>query len=170
MARKYMRRRVQTTWYGDDYVQIIQDHGPEALFYAGEVVQREAERRAPQGATGRLKRSGYVSTKWRTTYVRRMYWRREKKPKAQDDVVVGFTAPHAHLIEGGRRRAGKIYPKKKRGAKALFIQGQFRATSRYRRMSSRPFLGPAVDATKDTMVEELAKRYRSVLERLLPGR
>ena len=23
---------VQTTWYGDDYVKIIQDYGPEALF------------------------------------------------------------------------------------------------------------------------------------------
>lgn len=170
MPVKYMRRRVQTTWYGDDYVKIIQDYGPEALFFAGEIVQREADRRAPQGATGRLKRSGYVSTKWRTTYVRRMYWRKEKKPRAMDDVVVGFSAPHAHLIEGGRRRAGKIYPRKKRGTKALFIQGQFRAASRYRRMSSRPFLGPAIDAAKDTMVEELAKRYRSVLERLLPGR
>ena len=41
--------------------------------------------------------------------------------------------------------------------------------SRYRRMSLS-VLGPAIDAAKDTMVEELAKRYRSVLERLLPGR
>lgn len=169
MAKKYMRRRVQIEFFGDDYAKIISDYGPEALFFAGEVVQREAERRAPQGRTGNLKKSGYVSTKWRTTYVRRMYWRREKKPKAMDDAVIGFTAPHAHLLEGGRRRSGKIYPLKRRGTKALFIHGRFRAASRYRRMSSRPFLGPAIDATRDTLVEELSKRYGSVLERLLPG-
>lgn len=158
------KRRVQVEWYGDEFLAVVRKHGDAALFAAGEVVQQAAEQRAPRGATGRLRGSGYVSTASRSTYRTRRYWRREKKPPA-GAATVGFSAPHAHLLEGGRRKSGVIRPRRKR---ALHIDGQFRGASRYRRMSSRPFLGPAIDATKERMVEELAGVLRKQLERELP--
>ena len=171
MAKKRKMRQAQVTFYGTDFMEIIDDYGPKALFYAGEVVQSDAERRVKVGPTGNLKRSGYVSVWGRTTFVRRMYWRKQVKPESRDSVVVAFSAPHAHLIEGGRRgKRAKFSPRPRSGAKALFFGGKFRAWTRVKRVAARPFLGPAIDATKDTLVEEMAKRYRSELERLLPGR
>jgi len=168
MAKKRKLRQAQVTWYGDDYQRIIEAYGPEALFYAGEIVQREAERRINVGPTGNLRRSGYVNTKWRTTFVVRRWWRKQQKATAYDDAVIAFSAPHAHLVEGGRRgRRKRILPRK---AQALLINGQYRSWTRVKRMAARPFLGPAIDATATTMVEELAKRFRGELERLLPGR
>ena len=158
------KRRVQVEWYGDDVLAVVRKHGDAALFAAGEVVQAAAEQRAPRGATGRLRGSGYVSTASRSTYKTRRYWRREKKPPA-GAATVGFSAPHAHLLEGGRRKSGAIRPRRKR---ALRIDGQFRSASRYRRMSSRPFLGPAIDATKESMVDALAGVLNKALERELP--
>lgn len=159
MAKKrYMRRgvqRVDIELYGDEYMAIVEHYGDEAMFAAGEVIRREAQRRAPRGRTGNLAGSGYVGTRSRSSYVRRLYWRKEKKaPKG--GAVIGFTAPHAHLIESGRRKRGVIVPRKKRGWAALNINGNVRSRSRYNRMSSRPFLGPALDATQQTMMTELA--------------
>jgi hypothetical protein len=178
--RRSARRRAQrvdVTWYGDDFLQIIEEHGDEALFAAGMIVKREADRRAPRGRTGNLRKSGYVSTATRSTYVSRRYWRREKKPP-KGGATIGFSAPHAHLIEGGRRKAGTFGPRgdrrhngvlRRSGKRALRIgNGMLRSRSRFRRMSSRPFLGPALEATKDTMVKELAGVLRTRLQDKLP--
>lgn len=158
------RRRVQIEWYGDDFLAVVRRYGDDALFAAGEVVQHAAEQRAPRGATGRLRGSGYVSTGSRSTYRAKRYWRREKKPPT-GAATVGFSAPHAHLLEGGRRKSGVIRPKRKR---ALRIDGKYRARASYRRMDAQPFLGPAIDATKDSMVKELAGVLNKHLERELP--
>lgn len=170
-----MKRKTQVTWYGDEYAKIVGENGDEAMFAAGEIVQRVAEAKAPQGRTGNLRRSGYVSTAKRSTYQRRPYWRKEKKPP-QNAVTVAFSAPHAHLMESGRRKAGPLMP---RGSvmyggrvyrnngnyrKALRIDGQYRSHSRYRRMSAHPFLGPAIDDTRETMVQEIAKVLNKALE------
>lgn len=167
MAKKYVRRKVQIAWYGDDFLDIVRKHGDEALFAAGQVVLKDAERRTPR-KTGKLHSSGYVSTASRSTYVKRAYWRKEKKPP-KGGATVGFSAPHAHLIESGRRKAGKFGPKARRRdqRKALKIGDRFVARSRFKRMSSRPFVGPALEATKETMVRELADVLRSKLERFL---
>lgn len=165
--RKSMKRgiqRVDVTLYGDEFMAIVEKYGDEGMFAAGEVVLREATRRAPRGRTGNLAKSGYVGTRSKSTYVKRAYWRKEKQA-AKGGAVVGFTAPHAHLMESGRRKRGVIKPRgdvtyqgvlRRTGKRALNIKGQIRATSRFNRMSSRPFLGPALDATKETMVQELA--------------
>ena len=168
MARRGARRRVQRVdleWYGDEFLEIVQEHGNDALFAAGEVVLAEATRRAPVGRTGNLKKSGYVAVPGKSTYVRRKYWRREKKVR-QGEAVIAFTAPHAHLIESGRRKRGEIRARK-RGRKALHFNGRFLARSRFKRMSSRPFVGPALEATREDIPRELAKVYRSWLERLI---
>ena len=165
-----LKRRVQIEWYGDDFLKIVRDHGDEALFAAGQIVLKAAGRRAPR-KTGKLAGSGYVSTPGRSTYQARKYFRKEKKPPV-GGATVGFSAPHAHLIESGRRKSGKFGPKTGRrgsGKKALKIGGSFVARSRFKRMSSRPFLGPALEETRETMVAELSKVLRSKLETFLRG-
>ncbi len=168
MARRGAKRRVQRVEiesYGDEFLAIIKEHGNEALFAGGQILDREAARRAPRGRTGNLQKSGYVAVPGKSTYVRRKYWRKEKTVR-QGEAVVAYTAPHAHLMESGRRKRGDILPRK-RGRKALRINGRILARSKFKRMSSRPFLGPALEASQKTIPEELAKVYRTWLERLL---
>lgn len=169
--RRGAKRRVQRVdleWFGDEFIQIIEEHGPDALFKAGAVLQDESERRAPRGRTGNLAKSGYVAVPGKSTYVKRRYWRREK-PVRTGEAVVAFTAPHAHLMESGRRKRGKIAPTKRGGKRALVINGQIRAASQYKRMSSQPFVGPALEASQEAIPEALAKEYQSWLERLIGG-
>lgn len=173
--RRSMKRgiqRVDINLYGDEFMAIVERYGDEAMFAAGQIVLAEAGRRAPR-ATGKLARSGYVSTRSKSTYQRRAYWRKEKQPP-KNGATIGFTAPHAHLMESGRRKRGNIRPRgdvtyqgvlRRRGKRALSINGSIRASSRYNRMSSRPFLGPALEASKDTLAKELASVLRSRLER-----
>ena len=170
MAKRYMRRKMQVTWYGDDFLDVVHKYGDEALFAAGGVVLKAAVRNAPR-KTGKLVSSAYVSTATKSTYKKRAYWRKEKKPPV-NGATVGFSAPHAHLIESGRRKSGKFGPtarrrKQRSGNLALTIGGRYYARSKYTRMRSRPFLGPALEETKTTMVEELALTLRTKLERLL---
>lgn len=174
--RRSMRRsaqRVDVNLYGDEFMEIVERYGDEGMFASGEVVLAEATRRTPRGRTGNLAKSGYVGTASKSTYVKRPYWRKEK-PAPKGGAVVGFTAPHAHLMESGRRKRGIIRPRgdvayegrlRRTGKRALNINGQIRATSRFNRMSSRPFLGPALEASKETMVRELANVLRGRLER-----
>lgn len=173
MARRRRRpqrrfRSVKLEWYGDDFISIISEYGNDALFKAGEVLLAEALRRVPRGRTGNLAKSGYVAVPGKSTYVKRRYWRREK-PVRTGEAVIAFTAPHAHLMESGRRKRGKIVPTKRGGKRALAINGRIRAASQYKRMSSRPFVGPAIEASQEAIPEALAKEYRSWLERLIGG-
>jgi hypothetical protein len=170
--RSYRRKaqRADVTWYGDDFLDIIDQHGDEAWFAAGMVVKTEADRRVPRGRTGNLRKSGYVGTAKRSSYIERRYWRKEKKPP-KGGAVIAYSAPHAHLMEGGRRSSGTFGPRKARrgtAKRALRIGNMLRSRSRFRRVSSRPFLGPALEATKDTMVKELAGVLRTRLQDKLP--
>lgn len=170
--RRGAKRRVQRVdleWFGDEFIKIIAEYGNDALFKAGEVLLAEATRRAPRGRTGNLARSGYVAVPGRSTYVKRLYWRREKRVRT-GEAVVAFTAPHAHLMESGRRKRGKITPTKRSGKRALRINGRIRAASRFKRMSSQPFVGPAIEASQETIPAELARVYGSWLDRFLGGR
>ena len=166
--RRGARRKVQRfeiEWFGDEFLDIVREHGPEALFEAARVVMAEASRRAPR-RTGKLAGSGYIGVKGKSTYMKRRYWRREKFAR-DGEAVIGFSAPHAHLIESGRRKAGKITPKR---TKALQIDGRFVSRSRFKRKSSQPFLGPALEASREMVPREIAKVYGSWLDRLLGGR
>lgn len=160
-------QRVELEWFGDEFIKIIEEHGIDALFSAGQVLQNEAERRAPRGRTGNLQKSGYTAVLGKSTYVKRRYWRREKRVR-KGEAVIAFTAPHAHLMESGRRKSGIIRPGKTK--RALLINGQYRSASRFRRMSSQPFVGPAIEASQETIPAELAKVYGSWLDKLLGGR
>lgn len=162
--------RVDLEWYGDQFLDIVRKYGDEALFAAGEVILDQATRNAPVGPRGNLRRSGYISTASRSTYKRRPYWRREKKPP-KGGATIAFSAPHAHLVEGGRRSSGTFKPRKwKNGGsyKALKINGRFYARSSYKRVAARPFVHPAVEQTRDRMVEALARALNVHLEREMP--
>lgn len=152
MARRHTIQRVAVTWYGDEFLSIVQKGGPEAMFAAGEVLEQAARGKAPTGRRGNLRRSAYIGTIRRSTFVQRRYWRREVKAKGPLDVVVAFSAPHAHLLEAGRRKVTEIRPKRK---KALHIGDALRARAQGSRMGARPFVGPAIEATRETMVREL---------------
>lgn len=166
-ARKRVAQHVSIEWYGDQFLEIVDQYGDAALFAAGEVLLQEAVSRAPR-RSGNLVESGYVGTRSRSTYRRRRYWRKKIRPDA-NTAVVAFTAPHAHLVESGRRRTGRIQPRAKQGKKALRIgDGQLRARSRYRRMSGKPFVGPALDATRDGMSEAITKVLHDRLESEMP--
>jgi hypothetical protein len=163
------KRHVQVSYYGDEFLAAIRRHGDKARMAMGTVVSRAAVRKAPRGRTGNLARSAYVATRTQSTYVKRRYWRKEKLPP-EDGVTVGFSAPHAHLQESGRRRAGVITPRKRRGPRAALKLGEgiYRKSSRYRAAAAQPFLGPAIEATRETAVEEMAKILRNGLENDLP--
>lgn len=177
MAKRYMRRKAQNvdvTWYGDDFLEIIHKYGDEAWMVAGKHLLQAATARAPRGKTGNLRKSGYVSTNTQSTYVYRPYWRREQKAPA-NGVTVGFSAPHSHLLESGRRRSGRIRPRGdlryqgtlRRTRRALKIGDRYVSRARFRRMSSRPFLGPAIEETRESIVVELSNVLRSRLEKIL---
>jgi hypothetical protein len=162
--RRRIIQSMEVNWYGDDFMAIIDRHGDAALFAAGELLRGAAITRAPRH-TGKLAASGYVSTATRSSYTKRRYWRREIKP-AKGGAIIAFTAPHAHLIESGRRRAGVIKPRRRGGKRALMVGGAgvVRASSRYKRSAARPFVGPALDASRETMASELASVLRRQLE------
>ena len=177
-AQRYGVQKVDYTWYGDEFVSIVEEYGDEGLFAAGEVLLAESDQRAPR-KHGKLRISGYISTGSRSTYVRRGYWRKEKRPP-KGAVTVGFSAPHAHLMEGGRRsmglivptgsvlHEGRIYRNNGKYKRALKIGGRFVSRSRYGKLSARPFLGPAIEATSETMVIELAKTLNKRLVANMP--
>lgn len=167
-GRRRVAQHVSIEWYGDQFLAIVEKHGDEALFAAGEVLLREAVSNAPR-RSGNLVESGYVGTRSKSTYRRRRYWRKKIYPAA-NTAVVAFTAPHAHLLESGRRRTGRIQPRAKQGKKALRIgtDGMLRSQSRYRRMNARPFVGPALDATRDGMSEAIAKVLHDRIESEMP--
>lgn len=167
-GRRRVAQRVDITWYGDQFLEIVEKYGDEALFAAGEILLDAASSRAPR-KSGRLSRSGYVGTTTKSTYRKHYGWRNEAKVKP-GWAVVAFIAPHAHLQESGRRRAGPFRPRTKGGKRALRIgeNGQLRAGSRYRRMAAHPFLGPAINATQTKMVHELAAVLNRRLEAELP--
>ena len=121
-------------WYGDALIREIQNQSTDALFEGGLLLLEDAKRRAPE-LSGRLRESGYVSSAKRSTYVYRHGYKKERKPKDDGIVAVGFSAPHSHLVEFGTRN-----------------------------MRARAYLRPALDQFKsrigERIVSKWAKRFR----------
>jgi hypothetical protein len=63
-----------------------------------------------------------------------------------------------------------IAPRKKRGTRAALklADGVYRKRSRYSSHAAQPFLGPAIDASRETAVEEMAKILRHGIEAAMP--
>lgn len=168
--RRGLRRQVQVEYYGDDFKMIVEKYKDRALFAAGKIVLADASRRAPR-RSGKLAGSGYISTATQSTFIKKRYWRNEKRPPA-DAVTIGFAAPHAHLVESGRKKARKFYPRKatqrRTAKKALRFGGRYLAWSRVKRLSGRHFLATALEATKDRIMWALASQFGDALQREMP--
>ena len=171
MAKK---RVISLEWYGDKFMDIVEKTTPDALFSGGEVVLEAARGRAPR-RTGELSKSGFVSTQERDNYVK---GRRDRKSirkvladsKQEFRVTVGFAAWYSNLFEDTGRKASVAPRGNRRKRKLLKIPGiGVRARSRIPRMAARPFLGPAVDETKEAFAQTVAGKYRGELESKMGG-
>lgn len=109
------------TWYGDDLLKQIRAGMDDALFEGGTMLRDAAAERAPK-RSGRLYRSGYVSTKSKSDYRKVRWYKKEKRPTESGVAVIAFAAPHSHLLEYGTAK-----------------------------MSARPYLRPALDSLKDQL-------------------
>lgn len=108
-------------WNGKALIEALKDGGDDAMFEAGQMVLDAAKAKvAPMRFTGRLERSGYVSTNSKSTFIKRRGHKKERKPDKPFGAVVAFAAPHSHLVEFGTTK-----------------------------MAAKPYLRPAIDGLKE---------------------
>ncbi len=170
MPRKRRTKVLELTWYGDDFLKIIDERGQEGLQAAAEFVIAEAMRRVPR-VRGTLASTAYWATSKRSTW-RKVQFGQKKAKRVPDDntIVFGFSARHSHLVER-KVKAHVIRPRKRRGtgtAINVFSYGQIRASANHPGSKARRFFGPALEATKDGMVEHLARKLRVHIEQEMP--
>lgn len=96
------RSNVAVRWYGDDFLELIQDNTDPALFAGGEILISAATANAPEDS-GDLKSSGYVATQERSTYKPDNKSNRQIKPR-RNEAVVGFASFYAKFLERGTRK------------------------------------------------------------------
>jgi hypothetical protein len=168
-----LRRNVfELNWYGDDFLAIVDEYSEDALFAAGELLLAKAQAGAPRRAGG-LVNSGYVATNQRSSYAKRAGNYRKEIPVSQaKTVMVAFAAFYSNFLEDSGAKPHPIPRVSKKRVKRFgetetrfFIPGVgFRARIQHPGMKRKPFLGPALEATKENMVEELADFLRGKAE------
>lgn len=170
MPKRRRTKILDMTWYGDDFLKIIDERGQEALQVAAEYVMAEALRRVPR-KSGSLAETAYWATSKRSTWRKVQFGQKKAKRVPNDQTIVfGFAARHSHLVERKVKRH-TIGPRRRRGpgrAINIFDVGKVRARAQHPGSKAQRFFGPALDATKDGMVDELAKKLRMHIERELP--
>lgn len=124
----------QVKWYGDKLIATIRAATPDALFEIGQELVEVARAKAPK-RSGDLARSGYVTTKDKSTYQKLKTNRKEAKVTEDGVVVVGFADFKARWYEYGTEKR-----------------------------SARPYLRPALDELKDkigaTIVEKIGRKLK----------
>lgn len=170
MPRKRRTKVMELTWYGDDFLKIIDERGQAGLQAAAEFVMAEAMRRVPR-KRGTLADTAYWATSKKSTW-RKVQFGQKKAKRVPDDntIVFGFSARHSHLVER-KVKAHPIRPRRKRGtgtAINVFSYGQIRASANHPGSKAKRFFGPALDATRDGMVEHLARKLRVHIEQEMP--
>ena len=93
------------TWYGHDLLDDIARGLNDAVFESGEVIINAATSKAPV-KEGVLRKTGYVSTRTKSSYQKRKGHRNEVHPRDDGMAVAAFSAPHAHLVEFGTVNMG----------------------------------------------------------------
>lgn len=193
MARRITKRTdlrrnvVDLAWYGDDFMDVVEQSTPEGLFKGGTVILEAARGRAPK-RSGELSKSGFVLTETQDNYVRGKKDRRNIRKlistfRRPQTVTVVFAAWYSNLFEDTGRKKN-IIPRayRKRGSSVrkaknelrsgkLKIQGVlkipgigYRAKATIPRMKARPFLGPAVEETATEFVQAMAGEIGKQLE------
>ena len=168
-----LRRNVfELNWYGDEFLKIVQDYSDEGLCAAGEILLQRAKDKAPRRAGG-LINSGYVATRKKSTYVKRARnYRKEFKVDRDQTVMVAFAAYYGNFLEDTGAKPHPIPSVTQRRVKQFketethfFIPGVgFRARIQHPGFKRKPFVGPALEETQTTMVQELAKVLREKAE------
>lgn len=97
----------QIKWYGDRVLLKIENASEDALLAGAREFVRRARERAPEGATGNLKNSGYAANNKTSDYkTKAKIHKRAIKPKA-GSAVAAFAAFYAGFVErGGKGRGG----------------------------------------------------------------
>ena len=170
MAKRRRTKMLEFNWYGDEFLQIIEQRGQEGLVAAAEFVMDEAMRRVPR-RSGILARTAYWATSHKSTWQKVQFGQKKAKKVPNDSTIVfGFAARHSHLVER-KVKPHPIQPRRKRGpGKAINVWGYgvVRAAAQHPGSKARRFFGPALEATKDGMVDKLAAKLRVHIEREMP--
>lgn len=120
-------------WYGDDLLRQIRNGADDAMFEGGQMLLEGSQSKVPR-FTGRLAKSGYVTTKSKSTYVYKKGYKKERKPEDSGIVGIGYSAPHSHLVEFGTKK-----------------------------MKARPFLRPALDELKSQIGEKIVVKWAKLI-------
>lgn len=163
MGERYKGKGISIEWFGDELAATVDGHDTAAMWAAGQVLKREAMRRAPVGK-GTLRDSAYVQTDERSDYKR---GKRDRRPlfrkRGKGGVLVGFAAFYANLFEDSGVVAHRM-PRK--GNRPMAIKGiGVRSRVQHPGMRRRPFLGPALEASK----EEMARAFAGVMSEAIEG-
>lgn len=166
------RASVALHWYGDDLARIVRADDERGLWAMGQIVLREAERRAPS-ESGRLRRAGYVATSARSSYQRQARDRRKLPAVRRNSVLVAFAAYYSNLLEdtGAPRHdiPYKASTRRRKARKVLLIPGiGLRRRVSHPGHRRRPFLGPALDALETRITQEYAQAMGRSIERGMP--
>jgi len=167
---------VGLSWYGPEIEAEIKRSMEPGLWAMGGALANAAQGRAPR-RSGRLRDSAFIATAQRTDYRRGRGDRRRRElvrlmsAVSPRSVLVAFAVWYSNLIEdtGTKRHAIPYVPKSSGGRvrKTLKIPGLgFRKRVTHPGFRSTPFLGPALDASKDKASEAFAKEVRKRLERM----
>ena len=166
MGERYKGKGYGVEWFGDDLAKVIDRYNEPAMWAAGQVLKREAMRRAPV-AKGTLRDSAYVQTDERTDYKRGRRDRRTLfRKRGKGGVLVAFAAFYANMLEDS---GVKTHSMPRRGARPMVIRGiGIRSKVQHPGMRRKPFLGPALEAVKEEMTRAFVGELGPAIEGALP--
>lgn len=166
MGRRYRGKGYSIEWFGDDLARTVDRHNDAAMYAGGQVLKRAAAARAPV-RSGTLRDSGYVQTDTRTDYRKGRRDRRTLfRKRGAGGVLVAFAAFYANMFEDSGVKRHRV-PRK--GYKVLRIPGVgLRSVAQHPGMKARPFLGPALEANKETITRAFAGELEDAIEGALP--
>jgi len=161
-------------WYGDDIVRIVERGSEPGLWAMGKTLVSAAQRRAPR-ASGRLADSAFVATVKRTDYSRGKGDRRKRQMAAllgsvkEGKALIGFAAWYSNLFEDTGAKTHVIPYQARTGRarvrKTLLIPGiGYRRRVQHPGLRRKPFLAPAVEASKDDGARAFAREVERRLE------
>lgn len=174
MAKRFGTKNISLDWYGDDIARLVQRASEPGLWAMGQVLVKAAARRAPR-SSGRLADSAFVATTKRTDYQRGRGDRPRRQMAAhlnrvkEGRALIGFAAWYSNLFEDTGAKTHTIpyvaRTSRARRRKTLLIPGiGYRRRIQHPGLRRQPFLGPAIDASKEDGARAFAKEVERRLE------
>jgi HK97 gp10 family phage protein len=167
VGKRYRGKGYNIEWFGDDLARTVDRHNDAAMFAGGQVLKRAAQQRTPV-SSGALRQSAYVQTDSRTDYCKGPRDRRRMfRKRGAGGVLVAFAAFYANMIEesGAQRHRA---PRK--GARPMRLPGiGLRSVVAHPGMRARPFLGPALEASREEIARAFVGEMASAIAGALPN-